>query len=89
MKAADVAKTAFSMPLTSPAYPPGPYRFIDREFFVVTYRTDPEALRQLVPDIADHDVFLCGAAAWMEAAAAAARECGVPAQHIHLERFSW
>ena len=51
--------------------------------------TDPEALRQLVPDIADHDVFLCGAAAWMEAAAAAARECGVPAQHIHLERFSW
>ena len=51
--------------------------------------TDPGALRQLVPDIADHDVFLCGAAAWMEAAAAAARECGVPAQHIHLERFSW
>ncbi len=50
MKTADVAKTAFSMPLTSPAYPPGPYRFIDREFFVVTYRTDPEALRAMIPE---------------------------------------
>ena len=50
MKAADLARTAFSMPLTSPAYPPGPYRFIDREFFVVTYRTDPEALRAMVPE---------------------------------------
>ena len=51
--------------------------------------TDGEALRQLIPDIADHDVFLCGATAWMAAAAAAARECGVPDGHIHSERFSW
>jgi len=51
--------------------------------------TDAEALRHLVPDIADHDVFLCGAAAWMDAARAAALECGVPAERIHLERFSW
>ena len=29
------------MPLTSPAYPPGPYRFVDREFLIITYRTDP------------------------------------------------
>lgn len=45
----DVRKQAFAMPLTSPAYPPGPYRFIDREFLVITYRTDPEKLRALVP----------------------------------------
>ena len=51
--------------------------------------TDAEALRHLVPNIADHDVFLCGAAAWMAAARAAALECGVPAERIHLERFSW
>jgi acetoacetate decarboxylase len=38
----DVKSRAFSMPLTSPAFPKGPYRFVDREFFVVTYRTDPE-----------------------------------------------
>jgi acetoacetate decarboxylase len=50
MNADDVRKNAFAMPLTSPAYPPGPYRFIDREFFVITYRTDPEKLRAVVPE---------------------------------------
>jgi predicted ferric reductase len=51
--------------------------------------TDAQALRQLVPDIAAHDVYLCGASAWMDAAAAAGRACGVPAGRIHSERFSW
>lgn len=50
MKADAVARQAFAMPLTSPAYAPGPYRFVNREFFVVTYRTDPEALRAMVPE---------------------------------------
>ncbi|MCB0913420.1 MAG: oxidoreductase, partial [Propionibacteriaceae bacterium] len=51
--------------------------------------SDPQALRQLVPDIDQHDVYLCGATAWMNAATAAALECGVPAANIHTERFSW
>jgi acetoacetate decarboxylase len=46
----EVRKNAFAMPLTSPAYPPGPYRFVDREFLVITYRTDPGKLRALVPE---------------------------------------
>ncbi len=50
MKIDDVRRRAFAMPLTSPSYPPGPYRFVDREFFVITYRTDPEALRAVVPE---------------------------------------
>ena len=50
MKLKDVRKNAFSMPLTSPAYPVGPYRFVDREFFIVTYRTDPNALREVIPE---------------------------------------
>jgi acetoacetate decarboxylase len=50
MKAQEVRKTAYSMPLTSPAYPKGPYRFINREFLVITYRTDPEKLRAVVPE---------------------------------------
>ncbi|SME90829.1 acetoacetate decarboxylase [Tistlia consotensis] len=50
MKQDEVLKRAFAMPLTSPAYPPGPYRFVDREFFVITYRTDPDRLRALVPE---------------------------------------
>ncbi|PMS23894.1 acetoacetate decarboxylase [Trinickia dabaoshanensis] len=50
MKRNEVRSRAFSMPLTSPAFPIGPYRFVDREFMIVTYRTDPERLRALVPD---------------------------------------
>jgi acetoacetate decarboxylase len=50
MKESEVRERAFAMPLTSPAYPPGPYRFVDREFLIITYRTDPEKLRALVPE---------------------------------------
>ena len=50
MNIADVKRNAFAMPLTSPAFPPGPYRFVNREFLIVTYRTDPDALRAVVPE---------------------------------------
>ncbi|MGC1182490.1 acetoacetate decarboxylase [Legionella sp.] len=30
-------------------YPCGPYRFINREFFIINYETDPEILRLVVP----------------------------------------
>lgn len=45
-----VRSTAFAMPLTSPAFPLGPYRFVGREFLIITYRTDPERLRAVVPE---------------------------------------
>ena len=44
MKIDDVRRNAYSMPLTNPSFPPGPYRFFNREYFIITYRTDPEAL---------------------------------------------
>lgn len=50
MKENDVRSRAFAMPLTSPAYPVGPYRFVDREYLIITYRTDPQKLRELVPE---------------------------------------
>ena len=50
MKIDEVRRTAFAMPLTSPAFPPGPYRFVNREFLIVTYRTDIDALRAVVPE---------------------------------------
>ncbi len=50
MNIEDVKRTAFAMPLTSPAFPPGPYRFRDREYLIVSYRTDPDALRAVVPE---------------------------------------
>ena len=46
----EIRKAAFAMPLTSPAFPPGPYRFVDREYLIITYRTDPERLRAIVPE---------------------------------------
>ena len=51
--------------------------------------SDSGALRQLVPDIARQDVYICGADAWMAAARAAALGAGVPPDRIHEERFSW
>lgn len=50
MKIEDVRNTAYAMPLTNPAYPRGPYRFFDREYVIITYRTDPAALRAVVPE---------------------------------------
>ena len=49
MKESEVIERAFAMPLTSPAFPPGPYRFVDREFLIVTYRTDPDVLARVIP----------------------------------------
>lgn len=45
-----VRKTAFAMPLTSPAFPMGPYRFVNCEYFIISYRTDPARLREVVPE---------------------------------------
>ncbi|MDJ0949697.1 MAG: acetoacetate decarboxylase [Alphaproteobacteria bacterium] len=39
-----------SMPPGNPSYPMGPYRFIDREYFIVIYESDPEAIRRAVPE---------------------------------------
>jgi acetoacetate decarboxylase len=50
MKEAEVRARSFSMPLTSPAYPPGPYRYRQREYLIVAYRTDADKLRAVVPE---------------------------------------
>jgi acetoacetate decarboxylase len=42
--------SAPSMPAFSPSYPRGPYRFIRREYLIITYETDPEALRAALPE---------------------------------------
>lgn len=50
MKIKDVTARAFAMPLTNPSYPPGPYRFVDREYMIISYRTDMDALKAVVPE---------------------------------------
>ncbi len=50
MREKEILEQAFAMPLTSPAYPPGPYRFVNREYLIITYRTDAAKLRAVVPE---------------------------------------
>jgi acetoacetate decarboxylase len=48
---ADDVRRQLTTPLGAPAYPPGgPYRFTDREYLNITYRTDLDAVRALVPE---------------------------------------
>lgn len=50
MTLAEILAGAFAMPLGNPSYPIGPYRFVNREYLIITYRTDPEALARIVPE---------------------------------------
>jgi acetoacetate decarboxylase len=45
-----IRQTAFAMPAHNPAYPRPPFRFINREYFIISYETDMDALRAIVPE---------------------------------------
>ncbi len=49
MRVQDILKLP-SMPAAGPSYPAGPYRFVDREYMVITYETDPEIVRAQLPE---------------------------------------
>lgn len=49
MKKEDIVKT-LSMPAFSPSYPPGPYHFKNREYLIITYESDPDAVRAALPE---------------------------------------
>jgi acetoacetate decarboxylase len=38
-----------SMPLQSPTFPHGPYRFFNRQYMVISYTTDTDAMRAALP----------------------------------------
>lgn len=44
-----------SMPMASPSYPRGPYRFINREYLIVTYESDADAIRAALPAALEPD----------------------------------
>lgn len=50
MRIKEIQNNAFAMPFYSPTYPPGPYRFVNREFLIITYETDLDKLRSVVPE---------------------------------------
>ncbi|MEU9374510.1 ferredoxin reductase family protein [Streptomyces sp. NPDC048255] len=49
----------------------------------------PQALAALVPDLAEHDVYLCGPPGMTEATRAALLRAGVPAGRVHSECFTF
>lgn len=65
---------------------PGRSSWLPRQF---GHLGDAEALTHLLPDVAEHDVYLCGSPGWMDAAREAALASGVPGARIHLERFAY
>jgi acetoacetate decarboxylase len=54
VKASEVARR-LATPLTAPAWAPVRSRFTDREYLNIVYRTDPEALRAVVPEPLEFD----------------------------------
>ncbi|MFI9386566.1 acetoacetate decarboxylase [Kutzneria sp. NPDC052558] len=46
----EAVRQHITTPLTNPAFPPTIPRFTDREYLNIVYRTDPEALRAVVPE---------------------------------------
>lgn len=49
----------------------------------------PDKLTELVPDLALHDVYVCGPDGMVSAAMQSLREAGVPERRIHLESFAF
>ena len=54
MKITDILNVP-SMPIASPSYPRGPYRFVNREYLIVTYESDPQAIRDALPEPLEPD----------------------------------
>jgi predicted ferric reductase len=48
----------------------------------------PDHLRELVPDLAERDVYVCGPPAMADAVARDVRRAGVPRRRLHTERFA-
>lgn len=48
---------------------------------------DAAAIDHLVPDVAQREIYLCGAPGWTDAVVRALRTLGVPEDAIHLESF--
>ncbi len=39
-----------AMPIGASSYGAGPFRFINREYFIITYKTDPDLIRAILPE---------------------------------------
>jgi acetoacetate decarboxylase len=46
----DEVRKLWTTPIGAEAFPRGPYRFTDREYLNITYRSDPDVLSAIVPE---------------------------------------
>lgn len=51
----DEVRALPSMPLQSPTYPRGPFRFCNRQYMTLSYRTDPAAIVAALPEPLETD----------------------------------
>lgn len=52
-------------------------------------RSDLDRLKEIAPEIADSDVYICGPTAWTRAVEKSVLAAGVSAKQIHAEEFAW
>jgi hypothetical protein len=45
----EIRKNAFAMPVHNRAIPRPPFRFLNREYFIISYKTDIDAVRAVDP----------------------------------------
>jgi len=67
----------------------GPRRHDGSWIPTATSLSDADALKQLVPDVADCDIFICGPTPWMKSVERAATAAGASRKQIHTEDFAW
>ena len=51
--------------------------------------SDRDVLLGWVPDLAEHDVYVCGPQQWADAVRRTALLAGLPDAQLHLETFAW
>jgi len=50
---------------------------------------DVDVLKELVPDIADREIYVCGPPLWVSSLRKALRAAGVDRDQVHSEEFAW
>lgn len=69
---------------------PGPRRTRDSWFSAhAGVASDRDVLLGWVPDLAEHDVYVCGPQQWADAVRRTALLAGLPADQLHIETFAW
>jgi ferredoxin-NADP reductase len=50
---------------------------------------DVTALRSWIPDLAEHDVYVCGPEPWTRLVVGTLSAAGLPDAQLHVEHFAW